>query len=127
MTAPEQRAVAATIFVYGTLKRGHGNHPFLAGQRFVSAGRTPPGFVLYQLDGYPGMVRDDAEREGVTGEVWEVDGPCLAALDELEGVSEGLYRREAIQLAEPAGQPVQTYVYARPVAGRRRLGATWPA
>lgn len=113
------------LFVYGTLKRGGSNHPSLAGQRFVGDARTMPGWTLYALDGYPGLVRD-ATAAGVAGELWDVDAATLARLDELEGVDEQLYAREPITLAAPfADRPVQTYVYLRSVTGRPHLGDTW--
>ena len=74
------------VFVYGTLKRGGSNHHCLAGQQFLGAGRTPPGFTLYALADYPGMVREPKDDAGVTGEVWAVDPACLETLDRLEGV-----------------------------------------
>lgn len=115
------------IFVYGTLKRGGSNHHFMAGQRFVAEARTAPGFVLYTLDGYPGMVADAADRSGVTGEIWAVNPPGLAALDELEGIAEGLYHRVLVPLAVPHNTlRVEGYLYAHSIANRTRLGSTWP-
>ena len=126
MTTVPTLPATVPIFVYGTLKRGGLNHHYLSGQRFVGEARTIPGFRLYDLDGYPGMVPDPVDNEGVTGELWEVDTPCLAALDEFEGVPEGLYRREIVPLAAPhANRPVTAYIYARTTAGRRRVGSTW--
>lgn len=114
------------IFVYGTLKRGGSNHRYLAGQTFVGEARTTAGFTLYQLEGYPGLVVDPTDREGVTGEIWSVDPNCLAALDELEGLAEGLYRRVVVGLLPPHDRAaIEAYVYARPVDGRARLGSTW--
>lgn len=115
------------IFVYGTLKRGGTNHHWLQGQTFVAPAQTVPGFRMYALDGYPGLVAAPDDRNGVTGEIWEVDGRCLAALDELEGIAEGLYRRVPIPLADaPPGEVVEAYLYARSVEGRAALGPTWP-
>ncbi|MDB6092963.1 MAG: hypothetical protein JWM32_525 [Verrucomicrobia bacterium] len=114
------------VFVYGTLKRGGSNHNFLAPQAFVGVTRTRPGFRLYELDGYPGMVADPIDTEGVAGEVWSVDPAGLAKLDWLEGVSEGLYRREPIPLLAPfAGQSVEAYLYARDISGRPALGSDY--
>ncbi len=115
------------VFVYGTLKRGGANHHFLAGQRFIGEARTAPGFQMYELEGYPGMIAQPDSSQSVTGEIWEVDSACLAALDELEGLAEGLYRREAVPLAPPHSlRQVEAYLYAKTVAGRRVLGPTWP-
>jgi gamma-glutamylaminecyclotransferase len=114
------------IFVYGTLKRGCGNHRCLSGQAYLGDARTARGYALYELAGYPGMVAREGNATGVTGEVWTVDDKCLANLDELEGTAEGLYRREAVPLLAPfADQRVEAYIYLGAVDGRRALGETW--
>lgn len=118
-----------TLFVYGTLKRGGSNHAHLAGQRFLGEARTVPGYTLFSLGDYPGLVPAPGDVAGVTGELWRIDSACLAHLDELEGISENLYNRGPIQLAvrpdvAPA-IPVETYFYARPVSKRPHLGSTW--
>lgn len=114
------------LFVYGTLKRGCRNHAYLAGQSFAGEARTPPGFRLFELGGHPGMIALADDREGVTGELWSVDAECLARLDVLEGVAEGLYRRERVPLLAPfAGQNVEAYLYARSVTGRHDIGVIW--
>jgi gamma-glutamylaminecyclotransferase len=114
------------LFVYGTLKRGCSNHGLLAGQRFIGVARTAPGYRLYDLGSYPGLVADAADARGVIGEVWSVDPPALLRLDELEGVDEGLYRREPIALAGSfAGEQVAAYFYARPLGSHRAIGPEW--
>ena len=121
------------IFVYGTLKRGGANHSVLAGQEFVGPGRLAPGFALYALGDYPGLVADPSSGDRVTGELWRVDAAALARLDALEGLDEGLYARSPAMLDEwPAAlsdrarfADAQVYVYLRDVSGRPRLGDTW--
>ncbi|MDF3057341.1 MAG: hypothetical protein K0R17_1556 [Rariglobus sp.] len=114
------------IFVYGTLKRGCKNHRHLAGQHYLGEARTVPGFRLYHLGSYPGMVADVSDTEGVTGELWSVDADALARLDAFEGIDEGLYRRAFVSLLAPyENESVNTYLYARDLAGHRALGPTW--
>jgi gamma-glutamylaminecyclotransferase len=115
------------VFVYGTLKRTFENHRYLEGQVFAGTAQTPPGFTLYELAGYPGMVSQDGDLEGVRGEVWAVDDACLARLDELEGVAEGLYAREPVPLGAPfQDKRVEAYFYLRGTEGRPRVGSDWP-
>ena len=107
------------VFVYGTLKRGCSNHRVLAGQQFIGEARTAPGYRLYHLGEYPGMIAAPDDTLGVAGEVLSVDPASLARLDVFEGIDEGLYRREPIKLLAPfADQPVDTYLYAHSVANR---------
>lgn len=118
--------MSTLIFVYGTLKRGCSNHRQMAGQTFVGVARTVPGFRLYDLGGYPGIVARVDDREGVAGEVWSVDDDALRRLDRFEGVHQGLYRREPIALQPPfADRCVDAYVSALDVEGRREVGGVW--
>ncbi|MBS0662768.1 MAG: gamma-glutamylcyclotransferase [Verrucomicrobia bacterium] len=113
------------IFVYGTLKRGGSNHRQLAGQKFVGHACTVPGYRLFLLEGYPGMVPWPADQTGVVGEVWEVADSALPQLDAFEGVPEGLYRRERVLLQSPH-QTADAYLYARSIEGRPDVGSEWP-
>jgi gamma-glutamylaminecyclotransferase len=111
------------VFVYGTLKRGGGNHGYLAGQRFVAAAATRPDYRLYSFNGYPGMIRAPAGAGfAIPGEIWRVDRACLARLDEMEGVAEGLYERAEAALQPPHDRPgIQTYLYLRSTDGRPEI------
>lgn len=114
------------IFVYGTLKRGCSNHHFMAGQKFAGEARTAPGFRLFDLGGHPGMVVYPEDHDGVAGEVWAVDADCLVHLDGLEGLAQGIYRREIVPLLAPwANRGIEAYTYPHSVTGRREVGAVW--
>jgi gamma-glutamylaminecyclotransferase len=114
------------VFVYGTLKRGFSNHRQLAGQKFIGEARTVGGFSLFDLDGFPALVAWPEDRAGVTGEVWSVDPAALRRLDAFEGLHEGMYRRELIQLQPPfAENIVHAYFAGRSLLGRRHIGSTW--
>lgn len=114
------------LFVYGTLKRGASNHHWLTGQTFVGEAHTAPGYRLFGLGGYPGLVLWPDDRDGVAGEVWSVDDACLADLDAFEGVPEGLYRRELIRLRPPfADHRIEAYIYPHSVLGRPEIGSVW--
>ncbi len=114
------------VFVYGTLKTGLGNHGWLRGHAFLGRAVTEPLYRMFDLGGYPGMVAVDEGGLPIEGEVWEVDERGLRLLDKLEGVAEGEYALEPVTLhGEWNGQGVMTYLYLRPVAGRRDAGACW--
>lgn len=116
------------LFIYGTLKRGASNHAVLADQHYLGDARTPPGYRLFIVADYPGLVRDPTDRRGVHGEIWEVNRPALDRLDAFEGVPEKLYRRDAIELLAPfADDKIQTYYYLRNIRGRRPIiEGLWP-
>ncbi len=80
------------VFVYGTLMKNCYNHEnYLGGQKFL--GRAVlPGYALYNLGSYPGVVRDEEER--VLGEVYEIDQQVLEQLDWLED-NGWLYTRQS--------------------------------
>ena len=113
------------IFVYGTLKRGCKNHRQLADQHFVAEACTAPGYQLYDLGDFPGLVADNSSTTGVTGEVGEIDADALGRLDDFEGVADGLYQRVLVNLVAPFDRTeVFTYLYARN-PGQRRIGPIW--
>lgn len=113
------------VFVYGTLKRGGSNHGWIAQQQFVAEARTAPLFRLYDLGGYPGMVRVE-DGLSIQGEVWSVDEVGLIKLDVLEDTEGGEYERVVVPLeGEWASQRVEGYVYLRSIEGRREVGVCW--
>lgn len=104
------------VFVYGTLKKGHGNHGLIAG--FINVDHSKytgeNKFVghdkilgrIYSLGGFPGLKEHPDGK--VHGEVYEVDAPTLERLDRLEGHPH-MYERRLIETVE--GKKVWTYFY----------------
>jgi gamma-glutamylaminecyclotransferase len=93
------------LFVYGTLLAGEPEHGRLAGAARLGAVRTAPGWTLVDLGPYPALVRGGAGR--VEGELYEVDEPTLAALDEYEGCPT-LFVRDVVRLDD--GREAIAYV-----------------
>ena len=85
------------LFVYGTLKRGHGNHrAFLKDARFLGEAKTHRKmWGLVDLGAFPAMTYDELQVEG---EVYEVSPSQLASIDSLEGLDTGLYSRHTIEI-----------------------------
>lgn len=107
------------LFVYGSLKRGFRLHAHLQAGTFRGVARTKPGYALYRLGWYPGMVAE-ATSDGVSGELYEVPETLLPVLDEVEGVPH-LYQRTRITITcaeySPETVAVFTYLYQQPVEG----------
>lgn len=124
--AIDNPATRHLVFVYGTLMRGYENHSYLEGQRFLGEARTRPGYRLHQLTGYPGMVPHPGEKSGIPGELWEVNEVCLHELHRLEGVREGLYAYEPVQLQPPFETlPTFTYLYLLGTLSRPVVEGKW--
>lgn len=114
------------VFVYGTLMRGCQNHRYLDGQTWLGDTRTVPGFRLHLIADYPGMVPQAEDSRGVPGELWSVSHACLRSLHRLEGVAEGLYSFDSIELQAPHDHlQVWTYLYRRSTTDRPVIEGRW--
>jgi gamma-glutamylaminecyclotransferase len=115
----------ATIFVYGTLKRGCRNHRFLQSAEFLGEAWTEPGYRMVDCGSYPntypGLVRAES-GEPVCGELYCVDAKLLAALDRFEDAPNE-YQRTTIRLSD--GREAQAYLYRGHTAHLPACGAVW--
>lgn len=113
------------IFVYGTLKRGHRLHGHLAGSSFIGDGVTQPLYRLFRIGWFPGLVEHDAGL-CVHGELWDATKATLDVLDEVEGVSEGLFERRPVQLAAPFDRAdIESYFFSGDVTDAEDGGDCW--
>lgn len=72
------------IFVYGTLKKGFGNHRVMGDSKLLGEVNIK-GFRMYSLGGYPALTLGNNE---IKGEVYEVtDENTLKNIYRLEGYS----------------------------------------
>lgn len=88
-----------TVFVYGTLKQGFGNHRLLADSEFIGSAVSHDRFEM-KTCGFPCLIKPreaDASQPlaCVAGELYEVDDATLEQLDRLEG-NGSMYQREKI-------------------------------
>jgi gamma-glutamylcyclotransferase (GGCT)/AIG2-like uncharacterized protein YtfP len=112
------------VFVYGTLKRGHGNHGLLNGSRFVGAAVLFGEFVLLD-SGFPVCV-EQPHGAPVAGEVYEIDGATLQRLDHLEGEGSMYHRQLRTVVYEHGGADVAAvYVGDERRWGRTYIGGQW--
>ena len=111
-----------TLFVYGTLMRGRRGHSLLAGQQFLRTARTAPRYRLYHRNWYPCLVEDE-DGYVVEGELWQVAGAAVAALDEYEGDAD-LFQRLPVQV-EGATEPVVAYFFRGDCSGFADCGPRW--
>jgi len=83
------------VFVYGTLKRGFGNHHFLRSSKYIGIGRTKELFSLY-AEVIPYAFKYE-NVSNIHGKIYEVDNYTLAELDALEGHPRW-YQREEVTI-----------------------------
>ena len=86
-TSSDSIAEGIRVFVYGTLKRGYGNHYALETAEFLGECEVGDGdLTMIDMGWYPGVVQSKAVEGGkVKGEVFLVDEPTLHVLDLIEG------------------------------------------
>jgi gamma-glutamylcyclotransferase (GGCT)/AIG2-like uncharacterized protein YtfP len=88
----------STVFVYGTLKRGHGNNRLLSSSVFLTAAESAIHGQLKNLGGFPcwDMLSpvSDAPMAPVRGELWEVSLEDFHKLDRLEGHPSFFFRSQ---------------------------------
>lgn len=99
----------ALIFVYGTLRRGLGNHFLLRDSRYVAEAVSSPRYSMVDLQAFPGIL--PFGMTSIVGEVYEVRPEVLADLDRLEGCP-CFYNRQEIDL--PGYEGVEAYFLAQP-------------
>lgn len=82
------------VFVYGTLKKGFGNHRLLENAKYVGEAETVfPVYTMFDIGSFPGVVQGGETM--IKGEVYDVNDEEFANLDRLEGYP-SMYTREEI-------------------------------
>lgn len=99
------------VAVYGSLRRGMGNHQHhLSTSEYKGTFTTESEYTLHSLSAYPGLKLDG--NHSVVMEVYEVDEDVLNRLNQLEGYYPGekstFYDR--IEINTPWGKAF-TYIY----------------
>ena len=104
--------MSAKLFVYGTLMRGEERDGLVAHLKATPA--TVRGQLWRAPAGYPALFLDPSGQE-IKGELLELEKESiLMVLDLYEGVSEGLYSREKVNVAVSGKhEPAWVYVMSR--------------
>lgn len=103
--------VRLKVFVYGTLRKGCGNHFVMkdADGKYIGTGIVK-GYEMYTNGSYPMVIRGEAS---VVGEVYEVEKvENLYRLDALEGYPY-LYIRETTEVELESGEKVKALIYTQ--------------
>lgn len=98
----------------------------LAGQTFLGECRTQPLYRLFDCGDYPALTIAAGSGRSIRGELYDVDAACLARLDEIEAVDEGLYIRDPVHLRAPwDDRPVEAYFYRLSIDDLPDCGECW--
>lgn len=97
------------VFVYGTLKSGHGNNRLLGNSPKLGDVMTAKNFRMYTNGAFP-MIVPDRSGYKITGELYEADDFTMEILDQLEGVP-NMYYRDSCTIIDCDGNKIQAYVY----------------
>jgi gamma-glutamylcyclotransferase (GGCT)/AIG2-like uncharacterized protein YtfP len=95
------------VAVYGTLRRGFGNHGLLEGSQMIGEGNTVDGFTM-RARGIPYVSKNGQTQIKV--EVYSVDEVTLDDLDSLEGHPRW-YKREEVDVKLDNGKYERAYMY----------------
>ena len=117
-------ALSMKLFVYGSLLSGERHNDRLGGAALLGSVLTEARYTLVDLGPYPALL--EGGTTSVAGEIYEVDGARLAALDDFEGHPDE-YRRMPVRLV--AGGLAEAYVLPRAQApdGRVIASGNWRA
>ncbi len=96
------------VFVYGTLKKGFGNHYLLENSKFIGRAKTKEKYKM-TANGIPFVSKSKAVSH-IIGEVYEVDDETLEKLDFLEDHPDW-YKREKVKVVLEDGKELEAWLY----------------
>ena len=102
------------VVVYGTLRKGYGNHHLLETSSFLGNCLTKDKYSMF-ASGIP-FVNKKINKTQIVGEVYEVTEPVLRRLDMLEGYSpedheNSWYKREEIPVVMEDQSETNAFIY----------------
>lgn len=116
------------IFVYGTLKKGRGNHGVLGNSVFLGEAVTQNvNFTMFD-GGFPFVsdVFDDGNQGNIIGELYQTDNKAiLSNLDRLEGVPY-LYVKREVDVTTMDGISYIATIYVASEGSNARLRTKEP-
>jgi len=82
------------VFVYGSLKKGFGNHDLISNQNLEGADSVKGAFKMISLGGFPGVLGGERfDKSRISVESYLVDDNSLQDLDRLESEGDFYHRR----------------------------------
>lgn len=108
------------LFVYGTLKKGFRNQPYLQGAVFLGNFTTPESYSMYDFETYPAVTSNG--NDAIFGEVYQITPNHLAATDALEFYPD-FYQR--VSILTPFGDAWMYIVDQSLCLNKPKLSGDW--
>ncbi len=103
--------ITFSLFVYGTLKKGFHNHPYLANSKFISTAKTAKKYPMIQTNpAFPYLIYQSGKGHQIHGEVYTIDYKTLLEIDALEGCPTH-YKRDVIEVILENKQKIKSWCY----------------
>ena len=102
------------VFVYGTLKKGYGNHHYMerAGGKLIGKGKTAEKYCLYS-NGFIPFLKTEPQKNYIQGEVYAIPVKNIEITDRLEGHPTN-YKRTKDKIILNNGRTINCWVYFYP-------------
>jgi len=84
------------VFVYGSLRKGMGNHILLRNSEFIHNDIMMYPGIMVSMGAFPAVVKTNDDIRQIRGELYSVDEEIMTRLDQLEGYP-SFYNREQRQ------------------------------
>lgn len=110
------------IAIYGTLRKGNGNHRLIKDSKYLGTFNSQPEFSLYTLGGFPGLKING--KTSVVMEVYEVTDEVAKNVDNLEGYdpNKASYFYDKININTPYGL-AGVYIYVNKISENRLIAS----
>lgn len=121
------------IFVYGTLKRKQRANFLLKDEKYLGTAVTKPLYEMYACFSHPAIIKSNKGIQ-IHGEIYGVTEDCKIKIDNYEGVDDGLYSPEIIELEifnpeenykDIVLEKVVSYIYCGNISWWRKV-KQWP-
>ncbi len=98
------------VAVYGSLRKGLGNHRLLEHVPMIAEGVVQDSFDMYSLGGFPALVESEDNSMQIVAEVYDVDPATFSRLDCLEGYP-SFYDRKEVTVVTNEGVELSCWIY----------------
>jgi gamma-glutamylcyclotransferase (GGCT)/AIG2-like uncharacterized protein YtfP len=113
------------LFVYGTLKEGYERHVLLGDDKVYMGKHFIDGYIMIHCGEYPQVFHTSESWNRVHGEVYEISTETLAKLDVVEGVGQGVFARNLVNISNLGQCDIYVRRDAPDVPFTKVIGGEW--